>query len=178
MAERRKDNKGRVLKAGESQSKDSTYMYRYTDRFKQRQTVYAPTLAELREKEEEIAKAFALGVNPLKKATVRNMVERYEAMQVNLRPHTAKSYKNFGKIILKSEIADMKITSLTTSSIKLWLIELYNEGYATGTVYQVCGYLKRALNLAVEDNLLLKNPISFRRDFLQKGKKKEALTNK
>ena len=29
--QRRKDNKGRVLKNGESQRKDGTYMYRYTD---------------------------------------------------------------------------------------------------------------------------------------------------
>ena len=31
MAERRKDSKNRVLRAGESQRKDGTYMYRYTD---------------------------------------------------------------------------------------------------------------------------------------------------
>lgn len=31
MAERRKDSKNRVLRSGESQRKDGTYMYRYTD---------------------------------------------------------------------------------------------------------------------------------------------------
>ena len=31
MAERRKDSKNRVLRAGESQRKDGAYMYRYTD---------------------------------------------------------------------------------------------------------------------------------------------------
>ena len=30
MAERRKDSKNRVLRNGESQRKDGTYMYRYT----------------------------------------------------------------------------------------------------------------------------------------------------
>ena len=31
MAEKRKDNKGRILRAGESQRSNGSYMYRYTD---------------------------------------------------------------------------------------------------------------------------------------------------
>lgn len=33
MAEKRKDNKGRVLKDGESQRKNGTYDFRYTDNY-------------------------------------------------------------------------------------------------------------------------------------------------
>lgn len=51
---RRKDNRGRVLRSGESQRKDRTYDYRYTDAFGKRRSVYAGTLQELREKEAEI----------------------------------------------------------------------------------------------------------------------------
>lgn len=40
----RKDSKGRVLRKGESERKDSTYMYRYTDERKKRCCVYAKTL--------------------------------------------------------------------------------------------------------------------------------------
>ena len=47
---KRKDTKGRVLEKGESQRKDGSYMYRWTDNKGQRQTVYATTLNELREK--------------------------------------------------------------------------------------------------------------------------------
>ena len=50
---RRKDSNGRVLQSGESQRKDGIYQYRYTHNGK-RYTVYAPNLAELREKEKEI----------------------------------------------------------------------------------------------------------------------------
>lgn len=46
----RKDNKGRVLEKGESQRTDGTYMYRWTDLSKKRQTIYARTLNELRKK--------------------------------------------------------------------------------------------------------------------------------
>ena len=46
----RKDTKGRVLKAGESQRKDGIYMYRYIDIRGKRQSVYAGDLKELRDK--------------------------------------------------------------------------------------------------------------------------------
>lgn len=52
--ERRKDNKGRVLKEGESQRKDGRYQYRYMDMFGKRKTIYAKDLRSLRELEEII----------------------------------------------------------------------------------------------------------------------------
>ena len=54
MPNKRKDNKGRLLRTGESQRKDLTYMYRYTDMRCKRQCVYADDLNKLREKEKKI----------------------------------------------------------------------------------------------------------------------------
>ena len=48
MSEKRKDNKGRILRTGESQRKDLIYQYRYTDAHGKRQTVYSSDLKELR----------------------------------------------------------------------------------------------------------------------------------
>ena len=53
---KRKDSKGKVLEKGESQRKDGSYMYRWTDISGKRKTVYANTLNELREKELDITK--------------------------------------------------------------------------------------------------------------------------
>ena len=50
---RRKDNKGRVLRTGESQRKDLIYQYRYTDALGNRKCIYASDLKTLREKEDE-----------------------------------------------------------------------------------------------------------------------------
>lgn len=50
----RKDSKGRILKKGEAQRPNGTYMFRYTDKFKKKHWCYAPTLQELRKKEEII----------------------------------------------------------------------------------------------------------------------------
>jgi len=63
MSAKRKDKKGRVLRTGESQRKDLTYQYRYQDISGKRRTVYAPTLEELRAKEDEINKAQDSGVD-------------------------------------------------------------------------------------------------------------------
>ncbi len=41
MADRRKDHKGRTLKVGESQRKDLSYQYRYTDVLGKRHTIYS-----------------------------------------------------------------------------------------------------------------------------------------
>ena len=51
--QRRKDNKGRVLKDGEVYRKsDGLYMYRWTAKNGKRHTIYDATLEGLREKEE------------------------------------------------------------------------------------------------------------------------------
>lgn len=69
MAGKRTDNKGRVLKEGESQRANLTYMYRYTDACGKRQAVYAPTLQSLREKEDKLAHTAALiGANQRRRA--------------------------------------------------------------------------------------------------------------
>lgn len=47
---KRVDNKGRVLRVGESQNKDGRYCYKWTDSNGKRSTVYALTLAELRKR--------------------------------------------------------------------------------------------------------------------------------
>lgn len=63
MSEKRRDSKGRILRTGESQRKDLTYMYRYLDNSKKRQSIYAPSLDILREKEKEINKLLDMGIN-------------------------------------------------------------------------------------------------------------------
>lgn len=59
MPNKRKDNKGRLLRTGESQRKDLTYMYRYTDMRGKRQCVYADDLNKLREKEKNTVRYLA-----------------------------------------------------------------------------------------------------------------------
>ena len=41
MSEKRRDNKNRILRTGESQRKDGRYAYKYVDAFGKSQFVYA-----------------------------------------------------------------------------------------------------------------------------------------
>ena len=60
---RRKDNKGRVLRTGESQRKDLIYQYRYTDALGNRKCIYASDLKTLREKEDELQRSLEDGLD-------------------------------------------------------------------------------------------------------------------
>ena len=62
MSEKRKDNKGRILRTGESQRKDLIYQYRYTDIHGKRQTVYSSDLKELREKERKFRSSLTMAL--------------------------------------------------------------------------------------------------------------------
>ena len=93
MAAKRRDQKGRVLKSGESQRKDGYYLYRYTDRSGKRHTVSAKTLTELRMKEEENLKGqhtdehYGSG-----RITVVELVERYVSLKTGVRYNTKTGY--------------------------------------------------------------------------------------
>ncbi len=54
MSDKRRDNKGRILRTGESQRKNGMYEFRYTDINKKRRSIYDMDLMKLHKKEDEI----------------------------------------------------------------------------------------------------------------------------
>ncbi len=89
MSEKRKDNKGRILKTGESQRKDGIYQYRYTDFRGKRQAVYASNLQELRQKEKEIQKQIDDGIDyEAGQITVIELLEKYISLKKGVRYNT------------------------------------------------------------------------------------------
>ena len=87
---RRKDNKGRVLKEGESQRKDGTYQYRVMDDSGKRRYIYAKDLNSLRKREADIQKRLILhqSIAP-KELTMADVVNQYfEMHKSSLRPDT------------------------------------------------------------------------------------------
>ena len=72
MAERRKDNKKRVLKEGEYQRANGTFEYKWRDRRGKRHSVYAKTLDELREKELDVLRDILDGVRAESKDIIIN----------------------------------------------------------------------------------------------------------
>lgn len=104
MSEKRKDAKGRVLRAGESQRKDLIYQYRYTDIRGKRQTIYSSDLKELREKEKKIQKHLNDGIDyAAGQATVIALLERYIGLKQGVRyiPMTDDVYQSLKNILAR-----------------------------------------------------------------------------
>lgn len=158
----RKDNKGRVLEKGESQRNDGTYMYRWTDLSKKRQTIYARTLNELRQKELQVTKTEIIsGVSwESNKITVRELIDRYLSLK-KVRITTDQKYRYLINMLDKIQILDIQIKDIKTSLAKQYMITLSNMGYSYGTVQNAKTLLKPAFQMAVEDDYIVKNPFLF-----------------
>lgn len=170
----RKDNKSRVLKTGESQRTDGTYQYRYTDSRGKRQTVYAKTLNELREKESKILQASDSELNyEGGQITVTELLDHYLSMRRNLSKGSVYAYTQIINRIKKFSFAHMKICSIKIITCKQFVLKLIDNGYASKTIQDTCVLLKSAFSLAVEEECLNKNPWNFSMDFLDKEKESE-----
>ena len=90
---RRKDNKGRVLRTGESQRKDLIYQYRYTDALGNRKCIYASDLKTLREKEDELQRSLEDGLDYAGgEITVYELLQRYLSLKCGVRCNTKVGY--------------------------------------------------------------------------------------
>lgn len=158
----RKDSKGRVLKVGESQRKDGTYMYRYTDIRGTRQCVYAPDLHELRDKEKTIQRSLSDGVNYADGSiTVQELTERYLSTKIGIRDSTKAGYELNLKIITRYDFSQLKIRNVKMSDAKLFVTTLYKDGISYGRIHYIRAILSPAFKMACEENCVSKNPFSF-----------------
>ena len=174
MSEKRRDNKGRVLRNGESQEKNGRYTYKYTDALGERKTVRSwrlvktdmtppgkhPTIS-LREMEEEIQTELSKGVGN-NNITVLDLVDRYLATMRGVRHNTAANHKSVRNLLAKEAFGYYKIKRVKTTDAKLFLIKLQKEdGKSYSTIHTVRGVLRPAFQMAVDDDMLLKNPFEF-----------------
>lgn len=173
---KRKDTKGKVLEKGESQRKDGSYMYRWTDISGKRKTVYANTLNELREKELEITKLERIsGISYSdSKITVRELIERYKKLHT-VKITTQKKYEYFNTIFEKINILNVPIKNITTSDAKRYIIEISELGYSYGSVQNLKAFLSPVFQMAVEDDYLVKNPFIFKLQHLIEDDRKERV---
>lgn len=177
----RKDSKGRNLRTGESERKDGIYMYRYTDvKSGKRQTIYAGELPELREKEKQIAKDLddnILTDTAIKKMTLNTLFERY--MQTRRFYDSTKiNYENMWDSHVRNEFGEKKVVQLRPSDIKIFYNEMSQKGLANNTIKYIHTLLYPVLELAVDDDIIRKNPAknTLSGDYGKAPKEKDILT--
>lgn len=163
MGQKRKDSKGRILKTGESQRADGTYQYRYKQAPKGKwHYVYAQTLDELREKEKPIQKNADDGINYCEgKITVIQLLERYISLKQGVRHATKVGYKFVLNLVKQEEFGCRQINTIKTSDAKLWFMKLQRDGRGYSTITSVRGVVKPAFQMAVDEDIIRKNPFAF-----------------
>ena len=163
MSEKRRDNKGRILRTGESQRKDLIYQYRYIDIRGKRRTIYSSNLSELRKKEAEILKQLSEGIDyAAGQITVIALVERYIRLKQGTRYNTKVGYKFVLNIIKKEEFGYRQIRDIKVSDAQAWMIKLHDDGRGYSTLTSVRGVIKPAFQMAYNEDAIRKNPFDFK----------------
>ena len=180
MSDKRKDDKGRILKTGESQRKDSMYQYRYTDGNGKRRTIYSKDLHELREKENEINEYRYVGVDYAAGGiTVIELVERYLGLKKGAKYNTQVNYTFVLNLIKKEAFGRKIIRDIKISDAKQWFVKLQSDGRGYSTICTVRGVVKPAFQMACDEDCIRKNPFVFKLTDVIKNdsKKRIALTS-
>lgn len=159
MVVRRKDSKGRVLKQGESERKDSSYMYRWNDKTGKRHCIYAKTLNDLRAKAEKIQVDLTEGIKTgIDKLTINDVYKLWLSLKRGIRKVTLLNYEYMYMQYVYSEIGEIKLVKLKRSDIRRFYNSLIDEKNITiKTVECIHTVLFQVLNLAVEEDYLRAN---------------------
>ena len=158
---KRTDNKGRILRNGEMQrTEDGRYLYRYTDLTGKKRTVYAVTLAELREKEKQIERDLQDGIDSSKgNMTLNQLFQIYMETKSDVRKSTRHNYFVVWKnAIENSDLGNMKIAQIKQINIRKFYSELVKSGMAANTIKLYHNLINPALELAVDSDIIRKNP--------------------
>lgn len=176
MSVKRRDNKNRILRNGESQRKDGRYVYKYIDANGQQQFVYSWKLEStdklpsgkrddisLREKIKKIQRDIYDGLVPNGgDMTVLQLVEKYVLQKTGVRHNTEAGYKTVINILKKEEFGNRRIDRVKQSDAKLWLVKLQKvDKRSYSSIHSIRGVLRPAFQMAYDDDLIRKNPFEF-----------------
>ncbi len=174
MSLKRRDNKNRILRDRESQCKDGRYRYTYYVSGKQK-CLYSWKLERtdrlpkgkrecvaLRDQIAELNKVQSQGIAYHGGGmTVLELVDKYTLQKKGVRYTTQVGYRTVINILKKDEFGSRRIDTVKLSDAKIWLIGLQDGGRGYSSIHSIRGVLRPAFQMAVDDDLLLKNPFEF-----------------
>lgn len=172
---KRRDKKGRILQNGETQQKDGRYRYTYIDEGVTK-CLYSWTLVEtdiipsgkrkdlcLREKIRLMErKRDEQRVQYISSTTVAELVNKYILQKTGVRPTTRAGYKTVKNILANDLFGKKAISDIRVSDAKEWLIKLQQvDKKSYSSIHTIRGVLRTAFQMAVNDDLIVKNPFEF-----------------
>lgn len=192
MTEKRRDNKGCILRTGESQRTDGRYLYKYVDDTGTPQCVYAWKLVptdktpagkrdkpSLRELEKEIQKDLADGIDSIgKKMTLCQLYAKQNASRSNVKKTTTLQREQLMEILKRDKLGNRSIDSIKPSDAKEWAVRMKENGYSYQTINNYKRSLKASFYIAIEDDYVRKNPFNYALNTVIEDDRKprEALT--
>lgn len=171
---KRTDTRGRVLRTGESQRRDGRYQFQYTDETGKRHCVYALKLSDLREKERMLLKDLEDGIrsHASQKITLNELIELYFESHRGIREATAVSYRRIFNVHIKdSPLGATPVCNIKSSDMLKFFNGMLDKGLSSGYLHIMNAFLKPAFELAVDDDLIRKNPCSGIMSKLEKTEK-------
>ena len=175
MSEKRRDNKGRILRTGESQRADGRYMYKYVNRAGETKVVYSWKLVatdrvpkgkrddlSLREKERKIQRDLEDGIDTKgKKMTLCELYAKKTAQRINVKKNTLAGRKYLMDALKQDKLGSRSIDSIKPSDAKEWAVRMKEKGYGFKTISNYKRSLKASFYMAIEDDYVRKNPFDF-----------------
>ena len=176
MSEKRRDNKNRILRTGESQRSDGKYMYRYVDANGKTQSLYSWKLVRtdivpegkkdngaLRDLEKRVRRDLDDEIFPYGDGyTVLELVKKYVSQKTGVKNTTKAGYGTVINWLTSDSFGSKRIDKVKLSDAKIWLIKLQQENHKSySTIHTIRGVVRPAFRMAVEDNILRKNPFDF-----------------
>ena len=176
LSVKRRDKKNRVLRNGESQRADGRYAYKYIDSNGKPQFVYSWRLENtdkipqgkrddlcLRDKEKLIQKDKDDQIVPNGgEMTVLELVKKYVNQKTGVRHNTEANYNFVINVIKKESFGSKRIDKVKLSDAKEWLIKMQRkDGRGYSSIHTIRGVVRPAFQMAVDDDLLRKNPFEF-----------------
>ena len=157
---KRKDKDRIVLRTGESQRKNGSYQYRWTDRNGNRHYIYAKTLEELREKEAQVANDQFEGIKAESRyVTVNELFDLWCQLKRGLKNNTFENYKYMYNTFVRPYFGKLRLSALKKSDVKRFYNSLADELHLKGSaIDNIHTVLHQVLDMAVDDNYIPSNP--------------------
>ena len=116
------------LRTGEVQRKTGSYMYRWTDKLGKRNTIYAATLEDLREQEEQILVDQHDGIKAnIKNVTVNDVYELWCQLKRGIKDSTFKNYIYMYELFVKPTFGKKKLVQVKKSDVRRFYNQLIDD---------------------------------------------------
>ena len=152
---RRYDNRHILLLKGESQRKDGSYIYRWTDAYGKRRAIYATDLDKLRIRKEIIELNRLEGIKePPSSLTVESLYETWKKLKRGIKATTSSNYVYVFESLIRPSFGKKRVIQVKRSTVRAFYISLLEErGLRISTLEGVHNVLQQVFQYAVDDDL-------------------------